>query len=135
VDPSWFRVATLSKPWGGGGAGAEGVLVAPGRSLLVYEQYPEDDASSNPRARARYLTTPPRSAAPVPPTDGGGDAGADGSTADADAGADMDMEPTRAGGGGCDCALASGPRSTFLAAPALALLLVMLLRSRACRTV
>jgi MYXO-CTERM domain-containing protein len=108
ADPSWFRVATLSKPWGGGGGGAEGVVVAPGRSLLVYEQYPEDDASSNPRARARYLVTPLRLPGAAGDAATGADAG-DGSVADGGAGDSATGDgPAGAGGGGCDCAVGGG---------------------------
>jgi MYXO-CTERM domain-containing protein len=134
VDPSWFRVATLSKPWGGGGAGAEGVVVAPGRSLLVYEQYPEDDASSNPRARARYLATPVRLAS-AGDAGAGGDADAgnnDGPAADAGPGATGDRSgPARAGGGGCDCAVGGGRTgSPLVALAAMALLAIRRRRRR-----
>ena len=125
LDPDWFRVATLSKPWGGGGAGAEGVSLSTGRTLLVYEQYPEDDASSNPRIRARVLDTPVRvlPAAAGDDADGGTDGGGrrDGGSADVP---DRETGNTRAtGGSGCHCQVSEGHR----AAPPAALWLLALL--------
>ena len=99
LDSAWFVASVLSKPWGGGGAGAEGVTVAPGLSFFTYEQYPEEDGAGNPRTRGRFVAFP---AATAPPSDGG-PAG--------DGGAPLDGPAASEGGSGCGCrAPGQGPR-------------------------
>ncbi len=123
LDAQWFPLARLAKQWGGGGSGCVAVPAGPGRTLLVYESYADDDGASNPRARARLLTTPlgiPPEDAAVPgrdgPTDGGADAPSDGN---------IESPPDK--GDGCGCRLGGASRPGLLP---LVLVLAALLRRR-----
>jgi MYXO-CTERM domain-containing protein len=126
LDAEWFPLARLAKQWGGAGAGCVSVPAGPNRALLVYEQYADDDGASNPRARARLVTTPlgiPPTG--TPPRDAGADAGADaGNDAPADG---ATVTPPKGDGCGCRMGAASRPA---LAPVALALLILALVWRR-----
>ena len=55
LDAQWFPLARLAKQWGGAGSGCVAVPAGPGRTLLVYEQYADDDGASNPRVRVPHV--------------------------------------------------------------------------------
>jgi hypothetical protein len=136
-ETSWFKVATLTKPFAGAGLGADAVAVGPGRLFVTYEQYDDEDGAGNPRARGRILVTPkgsPIDAAPVEPTfrDGGPRSDATLDARDApdddaqdddarDAGPDAARTNVRDSGGcGCDVGVVPAPSGTAALVTALA---------------
>jgi MYXO-CTERM domain-containing protein len=128
LDAQWFPLARLAKQWGGAGAGCVSVPAGPGRALLVYEQYADDDGASNPRARARLVTTPLGS----PPADAGAPPRDAGPTTDGGADAPADAAPPETPApksDGCGCRV-GGAGSPGLAPVGMLLLVVVIVRRR-----
>jgi hypothetical protein len=90
LDDDWLPVAYLAREWSDSGNGSDGVMVAPGRAFVTYDQFADDDATGNVRVRGVFVSSPaPEVDAGAP--DGGADAG-----------------PAPAGGRGCSCRTAGG---------------------------
>jgi len=119
LEEEWIPVAPLAQPWAGTGNGSDGVMLAPGRTFLVYDRYFDEDATGHVRIRGRFITSTP----PDQPDAGVPDAGA---TTVADASADA---PSIAPPSGCSCRLAAGSRPGWVLVPVL-LLVLGLIRPR-----
>jgi MYXO-CTERM domain-containing protein len=96
LDTDWFPIDKVSSRRGTG-ALSTSLGLGGGGALIVYETFPDDDATGNQRLRARRLASPP-----LEPLDGAPDAGPPSET---DAGAPL----ARVGGGGCACATERAP--------------------------
>jgi MYXO-CTERM domain-containing protein len=94
LDHDWIALGYLARPWSDSGTGSAAVGVAPGQSLIVYDQFPDDDATSNVRVRARLVQSAP------PPDAGPPDAG---TAPDGGAAPDAGAPPAPAPSSGCSC--------------------------------
>jgi hypothetical protein len=94
LDQDWFPVAQLANRLGTGTA-MDPVVVGKSRLFVAYDQFSDPDTADNQRVRGRFVFTPPLDSMV---SDGGAEAGPDGSSGGPD---------LPAGGGGCSCDVGS----------------------------
>jgi hypothetical protein len=118
LDDDWIPVTYLAQPWAGTGNGSDAVMLAPGRTFLVYDRYYDEDATGNVRVRGRFIDSTPRAAV----VDAGVavDAGLDVGGSDVAADAAAAGAPSSSG---CSCRVGGG--AAGMPAPILLLLCLL----------